>query len=161
MKNTRTAKKAKPPKGRLIQKHQRQESLSVNAPPKRGPTTEAMPNMLDRQATYMALVSRGTEKLMMFKPPEKTADAPIPAMARPTMSIGEFLAAAHTIEPAKGGSERERRKVQQTFKDNDGNQIGILDIKICIDFSKRGLKGREGEQICGAIPADIFNRVEN
>lgn len=33
------------PNGRLIQKHQRQLNRSVNAPPRIGPTTDAMPNM--------------------------------------------------------------------------------------------------------------------
>jgi hypothetical protein len=40
--NTRTTtRKATAPSGRLIQKHHRQLNLSVSAPPKRGPVTEA------------------------------------------------------------------------------------------------------------------------
>ena len=35
----------------LTQKHQRQDTLSVRAPPRIGPTTEAIPNMLDNAAT--------------------------------------------------------------------------------------------------------------
>ena len=36
---------------------------------------------------------------MMVMPPEKSAEAPAPAMARPTINIVELTAAAHTIEP--------------------------------------------------------------
>lgn len=35
----------------------------------------------------------------MFIPPEKMPEAPAPAIARPTMSIGEFVAAAQIMEP--------------------------------------------------------------
>lgn len=34
--------------------------------------------------------------------PEKSAEAPAPATARPTMSIGELTAVAHMIEPTAG-----------------------------------------------------------
>jgi hypothetical protein len=71
----------------------------VKAPPRRGPTTDAIPNILERAATYMARLLRGTEYDTMIIPPENRADAPIPAIARPTISMGELTAAAHITEP--------------------------------------------------------------
>lgn len=65
LKKKNTTARDKPPKGRLIQKHpgvvsygytdeieniQRQESLSVKAPPRIGPTTLAIPNIDDSAA---------------------------------------------------------------------------------------------------------------
>jgi len=41
------------PKSKLIQKHHRQESLSVKTPPRMGPTIEVIPNMLERHAMSM------------------------------------------------------------------------------------------------------------
>lgn len=50
LKKKKTVNKAMPPNGKLIQKHHRQEALSVKTPPKIGPTTEDIPNMLDNAA---------------------------------------------------------------------------------------------------------------
>lgn len=49
---------------------------------------------------YIALFLSGTEKPTIVMPPEKSAAAPAPATARPTMSIVEFVAAAQRIEPS-------------------------------------------------------------
>ena len=46
LKKKNTTAIAHPPTGKLIQKHQRQVSLSVKAPPKMGPMTDEMPNIL-------------------------------------------------------------------------------------------------------------------
>lgn len=43
---------------------------------------------------------------MTFMPPEKIADAPTPAIARPMISIVELTAAAHMIEPTDRGLAR-------------------------------------------------------
>ena len=42
LKNSATAAIEMAPKGRLIQKHHLQETLSVRAPPSNGPTTDEM-----------------------------------------------------------------------------------------------------------------------
>ena len=58
-----------------------------------------MPNMLDSAAIYMALFLSGTEYAIMIMAPEKSAAAPTPAIARPTINTVELVAAAHTTEP--------------------------------------------------------------
>lgn len=47
---------------------------------------------------------RGTENPTIVMPPENNAEAPAPAIARPTISITEFFAAAQTMEPTAYGS---------------------------------------------------------
>src|SRR4051794_6944298 len=84
----------------LTQKHHLQDTLSVKAPPSNGPTTDEMPNMLDRAAMNMGRFMRGTVKPTIVMPPENRAEAPAPATARPTISITEFFAAAHIIDPS-------------------------------------------------------------
>lgn len=64
--------------------------------------------MLDNAAINMGRRISGTVKPTMVMPPENNALAPAPATARPTMSITEFLAAAHRIEPT---SKRTRAKM--------------------------------------------------
>lgn len=100
LKKKKTVKRATPPNGRFIQKHHRQLARSVKTPPSNGPTTEDMPNILDSSEMYNALFLNATEKPMIVIPPEKRAAAPAPAMALPTMSMTEFLAAAQTIDPS-------------------------------------------------------------
>lgn len=46
LKKKKTVNKAIAPKGKLIQKHHLQDARSVKAPPRTGPTTEEIPNML-------------------------------------------------------------------------------------------------------------------
>ncbi len=50
------------PNGKFIQKHHLHETLSVKAPPSSGPTTDEMPNMLDKAAMYIGLLIKGTVK---------------------------------------------------------------------------------------------------
>lgn len=71
----------------------------MKAPPRSGPTTEEMPNMLDSKAMYIARFLKGTEKPTMFIPPEKRAAAPAPATALPTISMVLLVAAAQRTEP--------------------------------------------------------------
>lgn len=49
------------PIGKFIQKHHRHVRRSVNTPPRMGPMTEEMPNMLDNKAIYIARCRSGTE----------------------------------------------------------------------------------------------------
>ena len=50
LKKKKTVNNATPPNGRLIQKHHLQDARSVNAPPRIGPTTDDIPNILDNAA---------------------------------------------------------------------------------------------------------------
>jgi hypothetical protein len=102
-------------KYRLTQKHHLHETLSVRTPPKRGPTTDEIPNMLDKAAMNIGRLIRGTVKPTIVMPPENNADAPAPATARPTMSITEFLAAAQIIEPSSNRT-RANKYVYLTLK---------------------------------------------
>lgn len=72
---------------------------SVNAPPKMGPTMEETPNILDKAARYIARCFRGIAYPRIVMPPENRPAPPAPAMARPTISIGLFLAVAQTMLP--------------------------------------------------------------
>lgn len=53
---------------------------------------------------YMALFRSGTEKPIIVMPPEKSAAAPTPATARPTINMVELTAAAQTMEPSSNMS---------------------------------------------------------
>lgn len=83
-----------------IQKHHLQLARSVSTPPRMGPITEEMPNILDSIAIYIALLLNGTENPTMVMPPENSAAAPAPATARPTINMTEFLAVAQMMEPS-------------------------------------------------------------
>ena len=60
-----------------------------------GPATLAIPNLEDSAAMYIAHYLSGTENSITVMPPEYSAAAPAPAIARPMMNIGELVAAAH------------------------------------------------------------------
>ena len=47
----------------------------------------------------IGLRTRGTVKPTIVIPPEKRAEAPIPATALPTISMVEVVAAAHSTDP--------------------------------------------------------------
>lgn len=66
--------------------HHRHE-ISVKTPPRNGPITEAIPNMLVKRPIYRARTLRGTEDAMIARAPEKTPAEPSPATARPKMSM--------------------------------------------------------------------------
>jgi hypothetical protein len=110
----------------------------VNAPPRSGPTTDAIPNILDKLAMYMGRLARGTEYPIMVIPPENNADAPAPATARPTMSIAELVAAAHITEPtgelgskiSLGGSWDITGAGGQTLEDDQSSEICPFDVEI-------------------------------
>ena len=115
LKKKKTVAIAMPPMGRLIQKHYQQvswiltgrteterkqrngskrthlhEARSVRTPPRIGPITEEIPNMLDNMAIYIARFLNGTANPMIVIPPENKPEAPAPAMARPTISMTEL-----------------------------------------------------------------------
>lgn len=46
LKKKNTTAMAHPPTGKLIQKHHRHDNLSVKAPPRMGPMTDEIPNIL-------------------------------------------------------------------------------------------------------------------
>ena len=118
LKKKKTVARVIPPKGRFlefhqlhsrfvnrwrepdIQKHHLQVALSVSTPPSIGPMTEEIPNIELKSAMYNARFLSGTEKPTIVIPPENRAAAPMPAIALPMMSMTEFLAAAHTIDPS-------------------------------------------------------------
>ena len=89
------------------QKHHLHVALSVKTPPSRGPTTDDIPNMLERVAIYKDRFLKGTEIPTIVMPPENMADAPAPAIALPRISMVESFAAAHRIDPT---SNRARAK---------------------------------------------------
>ncbi len=49
----------------------------------------------------MGRFANGTENPIIVRAPEKSAEAPAPAIARPIISIGELVAAAQTIDPTE------------------------------------------------------------
>lgn len=57
------------------------------------------PNILDNTAIYNGRFLNGTAKPTIVIPPEKIAEAPAPATARPIISMVESVAAAHMIDP--------------------------------------------------------------
>lgn len=54
----------------------------------------------------MGILLKGTENPIIVMAPENSADAPAPATARPTMSIGELVAVAQIIEPTAESEKR-------------------------------------------------------
>lgn len=55
--------------------------------------------MLDKDATYIGRFSNGTARAIIVIPPENSAEAPAPATALPTISIGELVATAQITDP--------------------------------------------------------------
>jgi hypothetical protein len=80
--------------------HQRQDTLSVNAPPMRGPITAAIAYAEPKTPVNAGRSLTGAETPMMMKDPPKVPATPIPAMARPAISVMLFCATA------KSGDQR-------------------------------------------------------
>ena len=59
---------------------------SVNEPPTTGPTTDDTPNAIPKNDVYRGLLRSGTSRTMIMIAPHPIPAAPIPAMARPTMT---------------------------------------------------------------------------
>lgn len=68
-------------------------------PPTVGPSTPAIPNMLEIRAVPNGLFLRGTDVPNIAKLPHSNPAAPTPAIALPIINDIEFRAAAHTTEP--------------------------------------------------------------
>ena len=60
---------------------------------------DVMPKMLDKTAMCSPLFYRGMDIPMIAKAPLKSRLAPKPATARPTISMAELFAAAHSVDP--------------------------------------------------------------
>jgi hypothetical protein len=55
--------------------------------------------------------SKGTAQAMMVKAPFRRAALPIPAMARPTMSMVEDVAAPQTSDPISKTAKKDRNEI--------------------------------------------------
>jgi hypothetical protein len=71
----------------------------VNAPPIKGPHTDAIPYIAPRRAPYLALFSSGTDNPIMMKLPANIPADPIPAIALPTMRAVELGEAPQMVDP--------------------------------------------------------------
>ena len=71
----------------------------MNSPPRRGPATDAKPNIAPIMPCNRGLLCRGTRFIIIIIPPEKIPAVPAPAMALPTMKTVEFGAAPQIAEP--------------------------------------------------------------
>jgi hypothetical protein len=63
-----------------------EKGLTVNTPPSNGPATDAIPHMPPRAPMKVGLLCSGTTCARMIRAPENMPAAPIPAIARPTIS---------------------------------------------------------------------------
>ena len=84
-----------------IQKHQRQVTSSVNAPPIKGPMPDIRPNILTTIAMNNGLFLKSQIYVSIPNAPCNRPAAPTPAIARPTMKAAEVGAAAHMTEPTE------------------------------------------------------------
>jgi hypothetical protein len=67
--------------------HHLQEILSVNAPPIKGPTTDARANVAERTPVAAGRYFGRVQKLIMIKQPANVPAAPVPVIARPAMKV--------------------------------------------------------------------------
>lgn len=89
------------PGGRLIQKHHRHVIFSVKTPPRTGARIKPKAKKLlmipmNSGFTFSEEIVRTT-----VKPPLPTPEAPIPAMARPTINVSLFGAQPHMMLPTR------------------------------------------------------------
>jgi hypothetical protein len=89
------------PGGRLTQKHHRQVAFSVNAPPMTGASIRPMAKQLLHMPSSSGFDFSGETVRTITKPPLATPDAPIPAIARPTMKVLLFGAKPQTRLPTR------------------------------------------------------------
>lgn len=64
----------------------------MKAPPRRGPTTDAIPYAAPRRPSIIGSWCGGLENLMMMNAPETKPARPTPTTARPAMKVGLFWA---------------------------------------------------------------------
>ena len=68
-------------------------------PPKLGAKGVATANELMTIARFLGRVSSGEVTVMMARAPWISPAVPVPAIARPSINMGEEGAAAHIVEP--------------------------------------------------------------
>lgn len=94
----------------ITHKHHLQVALlSVNAPPRRGPATEATAKQAPNKPWYIGRLCKGTVLIMMVIAPVKIPDDPNPAIARPMMSDVDVGAAPQRAEPTSKRKIPERK----------------------------------------------------
>jgi len=71
----------------------------VNAPPSKGPMTEAMPKTAPMTPVYIGRLWRGTALTSITIAPENIPQEPRPAIARPAMKAFELGAEPQITEP--------------------------------------------------------------
>ena len=98
--------------------HHRHE-ISVKTPPRNGPITEAIPNMLVKRPIYLARTLRGIEDATIARAPEKTPAEPSPATARPKMSMIDPVDRAAIKDPTT-------QEYQYSNHRNMETSLGIL-----------------------------------
>jgi len=90
---------ATPPVGKLIQKHHLQDTWSVNTPPRRGPTTLAIPHVAPIKPPYLPRSRKETMSDMTIITSCMRPPPPIPWTARQIMSQVKLFAAPQSAEP--------------------------------------------------------------
>jgi hypothetical protein len=84
-----------------IQKHHRQLTLSVSAPPMMGARMMPRANMLLARPMNMGRLAGVLTVSTIVKPPLATPEAPTPATARPAMNMLEVVAAPQMTLPIR------------------------------------------------------------
>jgi hypothetical protein len=92
--------------GTYIQKHHRQLTFWVKAPPNTGPTQTLIPNTLTTIPIYNGRFSNTTLFVIILRAPCKRPAAPQPAIARPKMNTADLGAVAQMIDPTSHLSVR-------------------------------------------------------
>jgi hypothetical protein len=143
--------------------HQRQVTFCVNAPPIKGPTTEATAKVAESELVIAGL-TRGLEhREIMMKHPEKVPAQPVPVTARPAIKASLFGASASIIRmPCVLRFEVGALTANQTahFKDEDTQEKDRLHREIFVRLPPHGLCGRQRKEHCRAIPAHVCETVE-
>lgn len=114
--------------------HHLQLACCVNAPPRRGPVTEATCMNPSRTPVYAGRIEGSIVLAMMVKPPEKMPAAPEPAIARPAMSALLDGAVAHMSEPSSK-TKRQARYVH--LRENCWNSLPLRGWQAELDKNVR------------------------
>ena len=98
------------PTGRLIQKHQRHEACSVKAPPISGAMTCPAPAIEMSIPISVGRFAGDAATATMVSAPLMIPEAPIPATARPRMSILLDVANAQIRDPNSNPATKQRKE---------------------------------------------------
>jgi hypothetical protein len=143
--------------------HQRQVTFCVNAPPIKGPTTEAIAKVAESELVIAGL-SRGREQReIIMKQPEKVPAQPVPVTARPAMKALLFGASALFVSMMRLLKTRAGMlTTDQTayFEDENTQEKDGLYRKILVRFSPYRLCGSQRKEHGRPIPAHICEAVE-